>query len=226
MFGLGKEKDFVATITPDINTADTQKVIKFPDYLQQRFSNLQVLTEEYDLLLGIRRTKSLPNMQKDVYDNRINELKGELIGLHKLAQAIHLGYEPFTVSEKYYLGGIEDTAGGWRFNSPLPPTIIDKYREAKKAKVFDRIVVASPNQNHFLKLSTMRIDPLMVGFVKEDDRFPVRLSFRSGEAGEYSDEYSDWKGQEEGNPGVKVDNGIGFLIAHWDLSNDLKALTP
>lgn len=102
------------------------------------------------------------------------------------------------------------------FNAPVPVEVIAKYREARDTKFFSRFVIASPDYQLFKETPrTLFNEPVLVGLVAETVGQKIEFDRTNNQR------RREW--QQEGVPGTKIKNGVGFLIAHWDLEKDRKA---
>jgi hypothetical protein len=207
MFGIGgnKERSLVETIA----SVDGGEVSKLPDDLQIRFQNILSSAQEYNNLCDICRTTKMPKAQRSAYYLQIDTIEFQMKELYRIAKVMHLGYSPFKLHEDYYIGGVENYVGGWRFDALLPPSLLARYSEAKKSKAFSQIVVASTDAGHFINPTPGKIDQqLMIGFATlREDRQPLFFFRNKQSDGEYV------KGsQHKDFPGVLVKHAVSFLI--------------
>lgn len=264
---------------------DVGEVLKSPrsaSFLLQRFQQFDQLEEERKLLLKGQIEVKLPREQQRIYLDRIRDLEGEMTGLQCIAQAVRLGYEPYTLPNNYYvaefdrrIGGIDGfllnnwarrtaeagfvvgppligalLAGGegfrvgmvaaiitgpagvglgeavgsmtreerndlgLEFKAPIPAQVLPRYQKARDTKLFERFLIASPNFDLFeqTRTSTLFADPVLVGYTRENANQPVSFTAKNGRRIQWKD-----------NRGADIINGVGFLIAHWDLAKDRRA---
>lgn len=182
-----------------------------PDAIEPILEQASRSFEEYRQLLSTKKSRRLPRGQKTVYRDRIRQIEAELEGASKIISAIEAGYEPYTVPKNFYAGLVakrrlwQDPNGIWlRFNAPMPEEVLDKYEDAKKSKLFDTYLVASPNRDLFVQISTLTCEPFLVGYVRTT---PRDVTFSTNTIKEYN---------------FQAFGGVGFLIAHWDLEKDLR----
>lgn len=128
----------------------------------------------------------------------------------RIEEILKRGYDPSMPPETWYIGLLEqphwwekqwvDESEQVRrvFRQPVPYAVEQKYRVARKTKLFDRIVVASPFQEDFRISGRPLNDPGIWGFIPKDPE--VGLVART-------------------NPRV-IGNCIGFHIAMWDFAKD------
>ncbi len=104
---------------------------------------------------------------------------------------------------------------GLEFNAPVPAEVLTKYQKARDTKLFEKFLVASPDRELFREVPrTLFIEPVLVGYIPEKTNQSVIIGRNQQEV---------VKSRWQTNPGVDVRNGVGFLIAHWDLQKDRKA---
>lgn len=101
---------------------------------------------------------------------------------------------------------------GLEFKAPIPPPVLAKYRQARDTRLFERFVVASPDFELFKETASLFSEPILVGYTRENANRQVLFQPPRGLGG-----------QTEERPGAVVTNGIGFLIASWDLAKDRAA---
>lgn len=227
MFGTGKERAVlvahraVEEVVGKSGLGDDKlKVPNFPSSLVPVIKEAAEAFAEYQELVSTQKRIKLPWGQKEVYRDRIRQIETQLLCARKVIEAVRLGYEPYTIPDNFYVGLINErdmgrgVVIGLIFQAPMPAKIIDQYTGAQRTKLFDNFLVASPDRSIFRQVSSLACEPVLVGFVR---MIPERILF-----------FQKFIGYEDGAtrrfaPGVKVNGGIGFLIAHWDLAKDRKA---
>lgn len=216
MLGSSKESTTITSGERVVAVLNQQQVpetesLVIPDVIEPMLEQAGQSFEEYQQLVSIKKARRLPRGQRTVYRDRIRQIEAELEGASKIISAIEAGYEPYTVPKNFYAGLVAacrpwQNPNGIRlqFNAPMPKEVLDKYETAKKSKLFDTFLVVSPDRELFTQISTLNVEPFLVGYVKtvtEGVRFDQGV-FTS--------------------PELKVTGGVGFLITHWDLQKDLQ----
>lgn len=156
--------------------------------------------------------------------------EGQLKGVQRVVRALNLGYEPYTIPPYFYVA--EYGIGFWQrmfnmepvtdltFRAVVPEDTRVRYEQARKQQVFDRVVVAAPDDELFarvnLVLRDILKDPVMVGFVPIDTSRGVSFEYKQAQL--YRSGFS--RLQSKGAPGAAVVNGESFLIARWGLAED------
>ena len=95
-------------VAKEVETArqDIEEVLKTPEtasFLLERFQQFDQLREERNALEAGRASLRLPPEQARAYKERTRDLSGEMDGLHRMAQAVSLGYEPYVIPDAYYV---------------------------------------------------------------------------------------------------------------------------
>jgi len=184
--------------------------------------------------LKARKIKVHPG-QQEAYAARIAELEAKINGAWKVTEAIKRGYEPYTVPNTLYVGTMSrkeaiEMRGDWAdraergnnissfFNAPMPVEVLEKLYEAQKSMLFGRFVVASADKSLFTELpAPLFVEPVLVGFIETGNRGLVLRQ---------NDNIVKTSGPSREplriSPGLAVQRGVGFLIAHWDLARDLR----
>lgn len=188
---------------------------------------LEALAEEYKILVenllrhgggifGIGR--KMPNIQVRIHKERIRQIEGICRLMEKTLRALTLGYEPYHPPAKWYVGWLlgENERDQvffpleerifLTFVSPLPHRALEKYRAAKRTGLFSVFLVATPDQALFQEARTFA-EPALIGYVGGNS--PIRLTAPRK------------KNQQQ--PGLKVADGVGFLIDMWDMEKDRRA---
>jgi len=216
MLGTGKESTTLTSGERVVAVLNQQQIpeaesLVIPDVIEPILEQASRSFEEYQQLVSIKKGRRLPRGQRTVYRDRIRQIEAELEGTSKIISAIETGYEPYTIPETFYAGLVEtrrpwqDSNGIWlRFNAPMPAEVLDKYEEARKSKLFDTFLVASPDRDLFEEISPITVEPFLVGYVKTT---PEGVRFSTNPSKKYK---------------FQAFGGVGFLIAHWDLKKDLQ----
>lgn len=197
-------------------------IVRLPDYLVTRFREVRLLQEELDTLISTLSERggglfglgrSMPKEQVAVYRSRIADIKAQLQGLINVAEAIRLGYEPYTPPGSWWIGYLDspptiplfdDRLLRTVFQAPIPSEVLEKQRRAKATGLFHkRYVVAAPERSLFHSVIGLRWDPALIGFVPVE-RNAVIL-------------------EGHGKPGMTMRNGASFLIAMWGQEKDRKS---
>lgn len=166
----------------------------------------ETLRERGGSLFGIGT--QMPQGQKEAYKTRIRVLE-------RVLGALELGYTPYSVPKNFWAGRLNpDDWSGLQlvFRAPMPREVLEKYKKAKRTKLFDCFVVASPDETLFREAPSMFCEPVLVGFVGSN--MYLYLSHPEGQRA---------NGSSQRTTGLITNGGTGFLIAMWDLEKDRKA---
>ena len=221
-----------------------------PDFLDALPSSVKPVVlasiqaaRELRTLEAIRLPSGAPRQQRDIYRNRVRELRATADSALRIIVALKRGYQPYTIPPSWYAGYVEaPPRESWAlassltprnmatyssmayqpilyvFGRPLPPDVLAKYVPLKKEGLFDAMLVAAPNPDYFVRpqrnaSGSLFVEPVLVGYIAtgdfRGDGYNMGLCFaRSSKT----------------VPHIRMAGGIGFLIAHWDLEDDLQAM--
>lgn len=210
-----------------------------PDLVDVVLNEASQSFDEYAALVANRadlkaRKIKIHEGQQQAYEARMADLAAKVEGAWRVTEAIKLGYDPYSVPNTFYAGTLSRKEawamrGSWFdrgqgnnvskfFNAPMPVEVLEKLHEAQERQLFSRFIVASADKSLFTELpAPLFVEPVLVGFITTDRR---GLNLRQ------NDNIAETAGLNPKpykiNPGLEVRNGIGFLVAHWDLSKDLQ----
>lgn len=225
-----------------IDSLNPEVKVNPPDLIDVVLADASQSFDEYAALVANKvdlkaRKIKIHKGQLEAYEARMTDLAAKVEGAWKVTEAIKLGYDPYSVPDTFYVGTLSqkeawEMRGQWSdrgrgnniskfFNAPMPVEVLEKLNRAQEAQLFGKFVVASADKSLFTELpAPLFVEPVLVGFVITDRRgLNLRQNDNIAEtAGPNSKPYKI-------DPGLKVRNGIGFLVAHWDLSKDLQLNT-
>lgn len=183
------------------------------------------LAEERETLKMQLKTIRMPSGQITAHNERIQRINSHIIDLSNFNEALKLGYDPYVMSKNFYVGTINEgdcKKIGLVLRAPMPAKVVEKYNAAKKANIFDMLLVGSSDPSLFNYAPSLKSDPVLVGYVSKDGLRPDYAS-RLGDGRTLDSYWADHLSFVSIGRGVEVKNADGFLIANWDLGKEVQA---